>query len=674
MKLFQNKRALALILTLSMLFSMFAVVSVYAGEDLKLKPNSQLTISKNETEKIIYGMSEATSVDQLLANFENAEAISVFKAGVAITGFDHVGTGDSVVLGEDVAYVVLEGDTDGSGRIDSTDYLQIKRFFLETYDLKGVFFEAADTDNDGVISTTDYLQVKRYFLGSFSLYPEQEEEESSEADYSDDYSWADTSSKDDASDIVFPSGENVAYDELPKKDLEGREIYIIERWFGYGNNAIDFTGEVLYMEDDNGSLTNVNKAKKDIIETIQKDYNCKINGEIFGEGSTSIVSELKNRIAIDITAGTGNYDFFFESFYYYTSFIADGMLLNIKDFESINLNSSCWDQNAVSELSICNALYFVLGDINTYDNDGTVVMLFNKDLYDRLGYTEDLYQLVKDRKWTFDKLVELSSFFQTIDHNDDGLRNEFDNWFMGSETANLYTHVIAAGESICTKDKNDEPQLTMLTENTINALTDAVEFYISGQVLVANLPEYQGKYPGSGEYYEKTVTNAFLEGRELFYMTNLACVPYYRFMEDEFGILPVPMYSESQDEYYSQMSAHMSSALMIPNTFKADEDLGLIIQSLCELSEEKLTPEYYKKQLEFRIFRDEESAEMLDIIFDNRHYDLGAVFGQRLNLPSELYCFLDTDIENRFEEKQELLNVLLENMVEEINEAIITAE
>jgi hypothetical protein len=90
---------------------------------------------------------------------------------------------------------------------------------------------------------------------------------------------------------------------------------------------------------------------------------------------------------------------------------------------------------------------------------------------------------------------------------------------MGSETANLYTHVIAAGESICGKDKNDIPQLTMSTEQTINALTDAVNFYLGGQVLVANLPEYQEKYPGNGECYEKTVTNSFLEGRELFYMT-----------------------------------------------------------------------------------------------------------------------------------------------------------
>ena len=119
-------------------------------------------------------------------------------------------------------------------------------------------------------------------------------------------------------------GEKISYADLEKRDLGGREIYIIERWFGIGKSTIDFTGEVLYMEDDNGSLTNVNQAKKDIIEQVQRDYNCKITGEIFGEGSTNIVNDLKTLITNDIATSTPKYDFFFESYYYYAGLISDG--------------------------------------------------------------------------------------------------------------------------------------------------------------------------------------------------------------------------------------------------------------------------------------------------------------------------------------------------------------
>jgi hypothetical protein len=248
--------------------------------------------------------------------------------------------------------------------------------------------------------------------------------------------------------------------------------------------------------------------------------------------------------------------------------------------------------------------------------------------------------------------------------------SEFDQWFMGSETGNLYIHVVAAGEAICAKDKNDEPQLTMMNEQGIQALTDAVEFYLGGQVLVANLQKFYDKYPGPGEAYEKTVTNAFLEGRELFYMSTLIHIPYFRQMNDEFGILPVPMYSESQDNYYSAMSAHTSSVLMIPNGVNADgaagEDLGLIIQALAELSQELLTPEYYDKQLKFRDFKDEETSDMLDIIFNNRHYDLGTIFGQTWNNVDTLYGELNTDIVSRFQQVQDVVSELIKDTMDDI--------
>jgi hypothetical protein len=140
-------------------------------------------------------------------------------------------------------------------------------------------------------------------------------------------------------------------------------------------------------------------------------------------------------------------------------------------------------------------------------------------------------------------------------------------------------------------------------------------------------------------------------------------------MQDEFGILPVPMFSESQDNYCSATSVHTSSALMIPNTIKADDDLGIIIQALAELSEEQLTPEYYDKQLIFRDFKDVQSADMLDIVFQNRHYDLGAVFGDSWNSVDTLYAVMDTNIISRFEKIEDTVSALINKTVEDINKA-----
>ena len=118
-------------------------------------------------------------------------------------------------------------------------------------------------------------------------------------------------------------------------------------------------------------------------------------------------------------------------------------------------------------------------------------------------------------------------------------------------------------------------------------------------------------------------------------------------MEDEFGILPMPKLNSAQSEYISSVDSKNATVLMIPNTEKADDELGVVIQALAELSEEKLKDAFYYKCLKYRDFIDSESAESLDIIFANRRYDLGDIYGDLLGNPANAYTYLDKDIENR---------------------------
>jgi endo-1,4-beta-xylanase len=84
-----------------------------------------------------------------------------------------VTTGHTVCLANDVtkkAVIVVKGDVNGDGCIDSTDYLRIKGHFLERIELTGAFLLAADCDEDGTVTSTDYLQLKSYFLGTYDLF------------------------------------------------------------------------------------------------------------------------------------------------------------------------------------------------------------------------------------------------------------------------------------------------------------------------------------------------------------------------------------------------------------------------------------------------------------------------------------------------------------------------
>ena len=102
----------------------------------------------------------------------------------------------------------------------------------------------------------------------------------------------------------------------------------------------------------------------------------------------------------------------------------------------------------------------------------------------------------------------------------------------------------------------------------------------------------------------------------------------FREMEDDFGILPMPKYYETQDRYYHTVSHGNASFMFLPINIKNEEleKLGTFLSGLSELSKKKVTYEYREVQLRYRDARDSESEEMLEIIFDSRTFDLGAAF------------------------------------------------
>lgn len=431
-------------------------------------------------------------------------------------------------------------------------------------------------------------------------------------------------------------------DQLAVKDMDGREFKVLCWDFGHGSKSIlGFTGEVItYSDEKNASA--VDTAKKTVLNKVQEEFNCKISGDVRGDN----ITDFGNTIKTMVTTGTQEYDMIFDAYSRLTPFVTGNILLDMNSISTIDFSNEWWDQNARNDLSICNKLYFMCGDINTYDNDGTWCTLFNKTLQEKLGLGEtDFYQLVKDKKWTFDKFTEICKSGITKDTNGDSLLDEKDTWALGTETYNIYVHTVGAGEKIVKKDENDIPYFTIKTDGTYNALSKILDLYTDkNTVMVANAPPYTDK--GFQNVWEETIHKAFIEGRELFYICGLINVPSFRQMDDNFGILPIPKMSEEQTEYYHTVSISHMSAVCIPQNVKNAENVGLIMEALGKYSKDIVTPAYYDIQLKYRDTRDNESGEMLDIIFDSRSFDLGAAFNWGNTMSA--YMILDKNYVSRF--------------------------
>ncbi len=129
-----------------------------------LKEDSLYIVNDNYIEDVI----AKTDLASFCSNFNSK--ISVYKPdGTLVKDDDIISTGCYFALDDNKYTVVVAGDVDGSGVVDSTDYLQIKSSFFNSIELTDSSFVASDIDSSGTIDSTDYIQVKSGFLGNHIL-------------------------------------------------------------------------------------------------------------------------------------------------------------------------------------------------------------------------------------------------------------------------------------------------------------------------------------------------------------------------------------------------------------------------------------------------------------------------------------------------------------------------
>ena len=315
------------------------------------------------------------------------------------------------------------------------------------------------------------------------------------------------------------------------------------------------------------------------------------------------------RLQADAASGESNYDSCLISAYDLGVLAQQGLLADLNEVPGMDLDMDYWDQNAKTQLAINKKLFFTTGDISYNDKEYTFAVLFNKRIAreENLG---DLYALVNEGKWTFDTFAEMSRKV-SVDLNGDDVMDSNDKYGLLLWDDTILYMVTGAGQKMLTLDDAGVPQLTLNTETTANI----VEKYIK---LTTESCSINFQHMSGGVSW----INMYINGQALFLLEYFKALPSFRDTELDYGILPFPKYDEGQDNYYSGMSAWHVSFYCIPE-YSDIEYAGIVSECLAYNSEKLITPAYYERNLIGRQIKDTESGGMLDIIFDNRTYDLG---------------------------------------------------
>lgn len=120
----------------------------------------------------ISGIEERTTLESFLKNISTNYRIEVQNySGKVLQSDEYIGTGSKVRIfdGENflIEYVIiLYGDVNGDGKINSIDLLVLQRHILGIKEFSGVFLKAGNTNKSGKRpSSTDLLRIQRHILG-----------------------------------------------------------------------------------------------------------------------------------------------------------------------------------------------------------------------------------------------------------------------------------------------------------------------------------------------------------------------------------------------------------------------------------------------------------------------------------------------------------------------------
>ena len=105
-----------------------------------------------------------------------------------------------------------------------------------------------------------------------------------------------------------------------------------------------------------------------------------------------------------------------------------------------------------------------------------------------------------------------------------------------------------------------------------------------------------------------------------------------RSMDQEFGVVPMPKYDETQNGYRTLLHDQFT-VLCVPTTVKGDrlDEMSAVLEALSSASYKTVRPAYYETTLRMKIAQDPQSAQMMDIIIDNIYIDAGIIYTNALS-------------------------------------------
>ncbi|NLE12043.1 MAG: hypothetical protein GX628_00030 [Clostridiales bacterium] len=387
---------------------------------------------------------------------------------------------------------------------------------------------------------------------------------------------------------------------LPKEDFNGAVYTIAAQSTEQRPN--------LPAEEENGEILNDSLIQRN--RAVSERYNIEIASIIY-PGKTDPANAVQKAVLAN--------DYLCDLVICYiasggmSTIAQGGYLYDLADIDMLSLGENWWCASFYDDVNINGSLYFTTGPLSPSFYYAPHLFVYNLTLAEAYNLP-DMVSVVLDGDYTFDYFTSLTKDV-SADIDGDGAMTAAD-LFAVTHTGDGRGPLYGLGGSF--SSRASDGSLVLDLENS--ALVGKIQLlydFMSDKITC---------------FSDNTTVKAltmFQSDRALFFLsaanniiTGYSDVPSCREMESDYGFLPMPKQTESQEGYYTCSSVHMPTGIGIPLVIEDPHRTGLVTETLAYLSYNSYVREAaYEKVVKAKVAREQRHEEVLDLIYAGVRFD-----------------------------------------------------
>lgn len=331
-----------------------------------------------------------------------------------------------------------------------------------------------------------------------------------------------------------------------------------------------------------------------------------------------------------LNAQSDDYDVFVGHQRFQAELASQGYMKNLSNLEYLDFSQPYWAPDYIDKLSYEGVTYWATGDMANRFIGMAWVNFCNASLWDQYYGDQNLFDIVREGKWTIDKLSSLVEGVYT-DANGNGEKDYDDVYGMFLEYGIRAAGLMYASDVLYTSmDSDGVPYISVENEHTYSAFEKVHDL----------LSKNDGVFTEDTD--EKAVMKKFARDEFLFVVEKLDKLEMdaMREMESDYYVTVLPKYDESQENY---ITTHYDGVTIIGIPITVSEDnidaVSATLEVTSSVSHEISLPTYYDSALKNKYSRDKDQAEMIDLIHDTITGDFSLCYGDVVGARSSLYTF-----------------------------------